>query len=105
MKSISPELIAIITVGLSLAGLMLNATHTIHDDIQTVQAEASAALQAHQANAAAALQAHQTNAAADRRALQDATTAFRNEMRRLSDSQSRLERPHEANRSSTTTPC
>ena len=116
MKILTPELFAIVTVGLALAALILNATGTMNADRRALQANAAtyraeaaadrralrAELATYRAEATADRTALRAEAAADRTALQNAMQHFREEMLRLSERQSRLEATQEAQASNTT---
>lgn len=114
MNILTPELIAILSVGVALAALLFRAIRRI----DTYRTEASADRRTFQATADADRRAFQTRADADRRAFQAAMDAdrrafqvamdadrrafqaamddFRREMLRLAERQSRLEGLQEA---------
>ncbi|MDD9982738.1 MAG: hypothetical protein OXU81_15510 [Gammaproteobacteria bacterium] len=81
MNILTPELVAILSVGIALAALLFSAIRRI----DTYRTEASADRRA-----------FQSTADADRRAFQASMDEFRREMRRLAERQSRLEGIQEA---------
>lgn len=103
MNILTPELVAILSVGVALAALLVSTIRRI----DTYRAEASAdrrAFQtamgddrrAFQATADADRRAFQASMDADRRAFQASMDEFRSEMLRLAGRQSRLEGIQEA---------
>lgn len=92
MNILTPELIAILSVGVALAALLFRAIRRI----DTYRTEASADRRTFQATADADRRAFQAAMDADRRAFQAAMDDFRREMLRLAERQSRLEGLQEA---------
>ena len=103
MNILTPELIAILSVGVALAALLFRAIRRIDTyrteasaDRRTFQATADADRRAFQTRADADRRAFQAAVDADRRAFQAAMDDFRREMLRLAERQSRLEGLQEA---------
>ncbi len=92
MNILTPELVAILSVGVALAALLVSTIRRI----DTYRAEASADRRAFQTAMGDDRRAFQATADADRRAFQASMDEFRSEMLRLAGRQSRLEGIQEA---------